>query len=145
MSKISTERARIALNGPTMGTRWSVTCDAEPGVDAPALEQALAAAVLQVDVQMSPWLPGSDLNRVTHGKPPRGKVIGGSRGSAGRTIRDGPPPPTTPYHHPVVGIAIHHPRVSKIDNINSKVANPTRKGFILLSSTFTVKVRATQN
>lgn len=52
-----------------MGTRWSVTCDVEPGVDAPALQQALAAAVLQVDAQMSPWLPDSDLNRLNCAPP----------------------------------------------------------------------------
>ena len=66
MPKTCSDPRRLTLHGPTMGTRWSVTCDAEPGVDAPALQQALAAAVLQVDAQMSPWLPGSDLNRLNH-------------------------------------------------------------------------------
>jgi len=49
-----------------MGTRWSVTCDAAPDTDVQALQTALAAAVQQVDAQMSPWLPGSDLNRLNH-------------------------------------------------------------------------------
>lgn len=52
-----------------MGTRWSVTCDATPGADTEALRQALAAAVHQVDTQMSPWLAGSDLNRLNHAPP----------------------------------------------------------------------------
>ena len=69
MPKTSSELRRLNLHGPTMGTRWSVTCDAEPDVDAPALQQALAAAVLQVDVQMSPWLPDSDLNRLNCAPP----------------------------------------------------------------------------
>lgn len=47
-----------------MGTRWSVTCDAEPGLDPDVLAQALAAVVGQVDAQMSPWMPASDLNRL---------------------------------------------------------------------------------
>ncbi len=69
MPKTSSELRRLNLHGPTMGTRWSVTCDAEPGVDAPALQQDLAAAVLQVDVQMSPWLPDSDLNHLNRALP----------------------------------------------------------------------------
>ena len=39
MSKMSTDRARIALNGPTMGTRWSALFFAEPSFD-PALIRA---------------------------------------------------------------------------------------------------------
>jgi len=49
-----------------MGTRWSVTCDAAPDTDVQALQTALAAAVQRADAQMSPWLPGSDLNRLNH-------------------------------------------------------------------------------
>ncbi len=47
-----------------MGTRWSasVDCDAAPSLD--ALRQDLAAAVEQVDAQMSPWKPESDLVRL---------------------------------------------------------------------------------
>lgn len=66
MPKTSSDLQRLALHGPTMGTRWSVTCDVAPGLDAQALEQALAAAVRQVDAQMSPWLADSDLNRLNH-------------------------------------------------------------------------------
>lgn len=55
---------RLHLHGPTMGTRWSVRCDVDEQVDADALRLALAAAVAQVDAQMSPWQPGSDLNRL---------------------------------------------------------------------------------
>lgn len=55
---------RTTLHGPTMGTRWSASVDAEPTVDMSALRQALAAAVEQVDQQMSPWKPDSDLSRL---------------------------------------------------------------------------------
>lgn len=66
MPKTCSDSRRLALHGPTMGTRWSVTCDAAPDTDVQALQTALAAAVQLVDVQMSPWLPGSDLNRLNH-------------------------------------------------------------------------------
>ncbi len=70
MPKMSSERAapgqRRTLHGPTMGTRWSATIDlghADP-VDMAALQQALAAAVQQVDEQMSPWKANSPLMRL---------------------------------------------------------------------------------
>lgn len=66
MPKTCSDPRRLALHGPTMGTRWSVTCDAAPDTDVQALQTALAAAVQQVDAQMSPWLPGCDLNRLNH-------------------------------------------------------------------------------
>src|SRR5690606_22649394 len=55
---------RLHLHGPTMGTRWSVSCDAAPDQDSGLLHAALQAAVEQVDAQMSPWIPGSDLMRL---------------------------------------------------------------------------------
>jgi thiamine biosynthesis lipoprotein len=64
MSKMSTESARIALNGPTMGTRWSALFFAEPGLDPSPIRVALQAAVDDVDGQMSTWKPGSDLMRL---------------------------------------------------------------------------------
>ena len=68
MPKMSSESAaaprRIRLHGPTMGTRWSVSLDATAPLDLAALQQALAAAVAQVDQQMSPWKPDSDLMRL---------------------------------------------------------------------------------
>ena len=68
MQKTSSEPAvsgkRTTLNGPTMGTRWSATVDTDASVDLAALRQDLAAAVEQVDAQMSPWKPGSDLMRL---------------------------------------------------------------------------------
>ncbi|CAM5783979.1 FAD:protein FMN transferase [Ottowia pentelensis] len=60
---------RARLHGPTMGTRWSVLCDLEPTVDQPALQLALAAAVQQVDQQMSPWKPDSELMRLNRAAP----------------------------------------------------------------------------
>jgi len=69
MQKTCSNHRRLTLHGPAMGTRWSVTCDAAPGLDAQALHRTLAASVQQVDAQMSPWLPGSDLNRLNHAPP----------------------------------------------------------------------------
>ena len=64
MSKMSTERARIALNGPTMGTRWSALLFADPGFDPGPVRSALQAALDEVDGQMSTWKPDSDLMRL---------------------------------------------------------------------------------
>ncbi len=78
MPKISSEPAlpfkRSTLHGPTMGTRWSVILDIDASLDMAALdltsldmkalEHELAAAVAQVDEQMSPWKPNSDLMRL---------------------------------------------------------------------------------
>ena len=55
---------RAALNGPTMGTRWSVHLDTDGTTDLAAVEADLAAAVEQVDAQMSPWKEDSDLVRL---------------------------------------------------------------------------------
>lgn len=64
MSKMSTESARIALNGPTMGTRWSALFFAGPALDPAPIRTALQAAVDEVDGQMSTWKPDSDLMRL---------------------------------------------------------------------------------
>lgn len=65
MPKTSSEAAaRLTLHGPTMGTRWSVTLDRPSATTCGALRQELAAAVQQVDAQMSPWRSGSDLARL---------------------------------------------------------------------------------
>jgi FAD:protein FMN transferase len=68
MPKMCSEPAaackRSRLHGPTMGTRWSASVDADAALDLAALHQDLAAAVAQVDAQMSPWKPDSDLMRL---------------------------------------------------------------------------------
>ena len=68
MPKMSSDPAatytRTTLHGPTMGTRWSASFDANKATDLAALHQDLAAAVKQVDEQMSPWKPDSDLMRL---------------------------------------------------------------------------------
>ena len=64
MSRMSTERARVALNGATMGTRWSVLFFADTGIDTGAVHAALQAAVDEVDGQMSTWNAASDLMRL---------------------------------------------------------------------------------
>lgn len=61
MPKTSTDTL-IRLDGPTMGTRWSVLID-DPSVEAD-LQPRLQAVVDQVDVQMSTWKPESDLMRL---------------------------------------------------------------------------------
>lgn len=64
MSKMSTDPVRQALNGPTMGTRWSALFFAAPGFDRTPVRAALQAAVDEVDAQMSTWKPDSDLMRL---------------------------------------------------------------------------------
>ena len=64
MSKMSTDRVRHTLNGPTMGTRWSALFFAPPGFDPAPVQAALKAAVEAVDAQMSTWNPDSDLMRL---------------------------------------------------------------------------------
>lgn len=64
MSKTSTEFVRHALNGSTMGTRWSALFFAPPGFDDEAARKALQSAVGEVDAQMSTWKPDSDLMRL---------------------------------------------------------------------------------
>jgi thiamine biosynthesis lipoprotein len=55
---------RHALNGETMGTRYSAVFFAPADIDLGAIGAALFAAVDQVDRQMSTWKPDSDLNRL---------------------------------------------------------------------------------
>jgi len=61
-----TTSQRTTLHGPTMGTRWSVSLDAHATLDLTTLQHDLASAVQQVDAQMSPWKPTSDLVRLNH-------------------------------------------------------------------------------
>ena len=65
MSKTSTDLTRHALNGPTMGTRWSALFHTAHGFDVVPLRAALQAAVADVDAQMSTWKPESDLMRLS--------------------------------------------------------------------------------
>ncbi|MEX6505926.1 FAD:protein FMN transferase [Jiella sp. M17.18] len=69
MSKTSTEVSRRALNGPTMGTRWSALFFAPAGFDVDPVRAALQAAVDKVDQQMSTWKPDSDLSRLNAAAP----------------------------------------------------------------------------
>jgi thiamine biosynthesis lipoprotein len=64
MPKTFTDLTRHALNGPTMGTRWSALFFAGPGFDPAPVQAALQAAVDEVDNQMSAWKPDSDLTRL---------------------------------------------------------------------------------
>jgi thiamine biosynthesis lipoprotein len=62
MSKMSINLPRHALNGPTMGTRWSALFFA--AIDPVPVQAALQAAVTAVDAQMSTWNADSDLMRL---------------------------------------------------------------------------------
>jgi thiamine biosynthesis lipoprotein len=68
MPKTSSDRlapgTHTTLHGPAMGTRWSAGVYADDTLDLTSLRQDLAAAVQQVDEQMSPWRPDSDLIRL---------------------------------------------------------------------------------
>lgn len=64
MSKMSTDLVRHALNGPTMGTRWSVLIFAPAGFDVAHMQAAFQSAMAVVDGQMSTWTPDSDLMRL---------------------------------------------------------------------------------
>lgn len=64
MSKTSIELSRHALNGATMGSRWSALFFTEFAIDVAALQHALQFAVTEVDAQMSTWKADSDLMRV---------------------------------------------------------------------------------
>ncbi|WP_298571467.1 FAD:protein FMN transferase [uncultured Aliiroseovarius sp.] len=64
MSKIPTNLLRHALNGPTMGTRWSALFYAPAEADPEPVRAALIESVDVVDRQMSTWKPESDLMRL---------------------------------------------------------------------------------
>ncbi len=69
MSKTSTDLKRRALNGPTLGTRWSALFYTPEGFDPMPVQDALQAAVDEVDAQMSTWKPDSDLMRLNTARP----------------------------------------------------------------------------
>lgn len=58
------ELQRHALNGETMGTRYSAVFFAPAGIDLAVIGAALFAAVDLVDQQMSTWRPDSHLSRL---------------------------------------------------------------------------------
>lgn len=64
MSKTPTDLVRLALSGPTMGTRWAAVVFAPEGMDPRALAERLAGAVGAVDDEMSTYKPQSDLMRL---------------------------------------------------------------------------------
>jgi thiamine biosynthesis lipoprotein len=63
MPKTFTDLVRHALNGPTMGTRWSALFHMPHGFDPRPVGEAMTAAVAEVDARMSTWKPESDLMR----------------------------------------------------------------------------------
>ena len=64
MSKMSIDPGRHALNGATMGTRWSALLYRAERFDPAPIRNALQIAVDEVDAQMSTWKPDSDLMRL---------------------------------------------------------------------------------
>jgi thiamine biosynthesis lipoprotein len=69
MSKMSIETERQALNGPTMGTRWSALFYTTEAFGRGPVRDALQVAVDEVDAQMSTWRPDSDLMRLNAAPP----------------------------------------------------------------------------
>lgn len=64
MPKTFTDLTRHALNGPSMGTRWSALFHMPGDFKTVEVRAAMADAVAEVDRQMSIWKPESDLNRL---------------------------------------------------------------------------------
>lgn len=77
---MSFDPIRHAMNGPTMGTRWSALFFADPGFDAGPMQAALQAAVEGVDASMSTWKPDSDLMRLN--RAPLGEWLAVPEGMA---------------------------------------------------------------
>lgn len=69
MPKTFSDLKRHALNGATMGTRWSALFHAPADFDPAPLRAAMAAGVDAVDRQMSTWKRESDLNRLNAAAP----------------------------------------------------------------------------
>ena len=69
MPKTFTDLHRHALNGPTMGTRWSALFHMPPDFEVEPVREAMVNAVEKVDQQMSTWKPESDLNRLNAAAP----------------------------------------------------------------------------
>jgi thiamine biosynthesis lipoprotein len=64
---------RHALNGPTMGTRWTALVHLPAGTDPAPLRADLQAAVDSVDCEMSLWQPDSALMRLN--RAPLGRWV----------------------------------------------------------------------
>lgn len=64
MQKMSTNPSRQRLQGPTMGTQWSVVVDGLGARQTHFLQAALQQAVQEVDNQMTTWRATSDLMRL---------------------------------------------------------------------------------
>ena len=69
MPKTFTDLTRHAINGETMGTRWSALFHKPAEFNVAPVAAAMAAAVTEVDRQMSTWKPDSDLMRLNAALP----------------------------------------------------------------------------
>lgn len=85
MSKMSTDLTRLALNGSTVGTRWSVLFYTDAGFDSAPVRKALQSAV-EEGAQMSTWRPDNDLMRLN--AEPVGEVGEGACASHGRAAAE---------------------------------------------------------
>ena len=94
MPKTFTDLDRHALNGPTMGTRWSALFHMPRDFDPAPVAGAMAAAVAKVDAQMSTWKPDSDLMRLNAAPAGPARSI-----SAGRQAAPSTSASATPLRH----------------------------------------------
>lgn len=69
MSRTFSDLERVALNGETMGTRWSAVVHAPAGLDRVPVQLAMQAAVEAVDAEMSLWRQDSALCRINRAAP----------------------------------------------------------------------------
>ena len=69
MPKPHTDPTRQTLSGPAMGARWQAVVHAAARRDLAPVQAAMAAAVAEVEAQMSIWIPGSDLNLLSETAP----------------------------------------------------------------------------
>lgn len=75
MAKTFTDLTRHALNGPTMGTRWSALFHAPKGFNPDPVHAAMGQAVKEVDTQMTTWNPTSALMRLNATAPDQWAAI----------------------------------------------------------------------
>ena len=66
---------RSALNGPTMGTRWSAVFYATAATPTGIVQRALQSTVDEVDRQMSTWKPDSALNALNRAPPGTRSIV----------------------------------------------------------------------
>ena len=69
MPKLQADRARQTLTGAAMGAHWQAVVHVAAHRDLAPVQAAMAAAVAEVEAQMSTWISGSDLNLLSDAAP----------------------------------------------------------------------------